>query len=193
MIRTIEAVIDSEGNVRLLEEVELPGPRRALVTILQDERRANETAMLSEQALAADWNRPEEDAAWSYLQPARYCSCRFRSRICRRPSCGQRWCWRTRVAGTGFYARLRASHMVTPAQFHSWRWTSPGLPSYRELCATRQAFHREPRTHGVTSRQPAGRVARPDRRRCGRDSPEVVMPPEVTRVTGDDREQHTSI
>jgi len=71
MIRTIEAVIDSEGNVRLLEEVELPGPRRALVTILQDERRANETAMLSEPALAADWSRPEEDAAWSYLQPAR--------------------------------------------------------------------------------------------------------------------------
>jgi len=71
MIRTIEAVIDSEGNVRLLEEVQLPGPRRALVTILQDEQRANETAMLSEPALAADWSRPEEDAAWSYLQPAR--------------------------------------------------------------------------------------------------------------------------
>jgi hypothetical protein len=71
MIRTIEAVIDSKGNVRLLEEVQLPGPRRALVTILQDAPRAHETALLSEPALAADWNRPEEDAAWSYLQPAR--------------------------------------------------------------------------------------------------------------------------
>ena len=29
----------------------------------------NETALLSEVALAADWNRPEEDAAWSYLRP----------------------------------------------------------------------------------------------------------------------------
>jgi hypothetical protein len=27
-----------------------------------------ETALLSEQALAEDWNRPEEDAAWSHLQ-----------------------------------------------------------------------------------------------------------------------------
>jgi len=27
-----------------------------------------ETALLSEPALAEDWNRPEEDEAWSYLQ-----------------------------------------------------------------------------------------------------------------------------
>lgn len=73
MIRTIEAVIDSKGNVRLLEKVRLPGPRRALVTILDDMPHADETALLSEPALAADWSRPEEDAAWSYLQPGRQC------------------------------------------------------------------------------------------------------------------------
>jgi hypothetical protein len=28
----------------------------------------HETALLSEAALAEDWNRPEEDAAWSHLQ-----------------------------------------------------------------------------------------------------------------------------
>src|SRR6185437_10790207 len=28
----------------------------------------DETALLSEAALAQDWNRPGEDAAWSYLQ-----------------------------------------------------------------------------------------------------------------------------
>jgi len=71
MIRTVEAVIDSHGNVRLLEDVRLPGPRRALVTILEDSSRGDETALLSEAALAADWNRPEEDAAWSHLQSAR--------------------------------------------------------------------------------------------------------------------------
>lgn len=27
-----------------------------------------ETALLSEPALAEDWNRPEEDEAWSHLQ-----------------------------------------------------------------------------------------------------------------------------
>lgn len=69
MIRTVEAVVDSAGNVRLLEEVQLPGPRRALVTILEDAPRSEETALLSEPALA-DWNQPEEDAAWSHLQQA---------------------------------------------------------------------------------------------------------------------------
>jgi hypothetical protein len=39
--------------------------------ILDDTARAGETALLSEPALAADWSRREEDAAWSHLQPAR--------------------------------------------------------------------------------------------------------------------------
>ena len=30
-----------------------------------------ETGLLSENALAEDWNRPEEEEAWSYLQPVR--------------------------------------------------------------------------------------------------------------------------
>lgn len=30
----------------------------------------SETAVLSEAALAEDWDRPEEEAAWSYLQSA---------------------------------------------------------------------------------------------------------------------------
>jgi hypothetical protein len=71
MIRTVEAVIDPSGQVRLLEQVALTGPRRALLTILEEEPGdpINETALASEAALAVDWNRPEEDAAWSYLQP----------------------------------------------------------------------------------------------------------------------------
>ncbi|GIV80340.1 MAG: hypothetical protein KatS3mg050_4734 [Litorilinea sp.] len=69
MVRTVEAIIDEQNNIRLLESVELTGPRRAFVIIL-DEPAVNipETALLSEPALAEDWNRPEEDAAWSYLQ-----------------------------------------------------------------------------------------------------------------------------
>lgn len=71
MLQTIEAVIDEQGNIRLLEPIQLPVSRRALVTILEDEPHINipETALLSEPALAEDWNRPEEDAAWSHLQP----------------------------------------------------------------------------------------------------------------------------
>lgn len=69
MITTVEAVIAQDGTVRLLQGVALAGPRRALVTILDEEpAHTNEPALLSEPALAADWNRPEEDAAWSYLQ-----------------------------------------------------------------------------------------------------------------------------
>jgi hypothetical protein len=73
MIRTVEAVIDEHGNVRLLEPVQLPAGRRALVTILEERSGAgaSETALLSEAALAEDWNRPEEDEAWSHLQQVR--------------------------------------------------------------------------------------------------------------------------
>jgi hypothetical protein len=69
MIRTIEATIDERGTVLLWEAVALSAPHRALVTILDEEPHANETALLSEAVLAEDWSRPEEDAAWSHLQP----------------------------------------------------------------------------------------------------------------------------
>lgn len=70
MIKTVEAIIDEQGNVRLLEAVQLGAARRAIVTILDDAPcvSSEETALLSEAALAKDWNRPEEDAAWSHLQ-----------------------------------------------------------------------------------------------------------------------------
>ena len=73
MIRKIEAVVDEQGTVRLKETVRLVAPRRAVVTIFDDDRAAkvDESALLSEPALGRDWNRPEEDVAWSYLQPAR--------------------------------------------------------------------------------------------------------------------------
>jgi len=72
MLRTVEAVIDVQGQVHLLEPISLTGARRALVTILEEEpdTSIHETALLSEAVLAKDWNRPEEDAAWSHLQQA---------------------------------------------------------------------------------------------------------------------------
>ena len=72
MIQTVEAVIDPQGNVRLLEPVHVRASRRVLVTILDDEPAvASETTLLSEGALAIDWNRPEEETAWSHLQQER--------------------------------------------------------------------------------------------------------------------------
>ena len=71
MIQSIEAEIDHEGNVRLLAPVHLESTRRAIVLILDEPVSfVDETAVLSEAALE-DWNRPEEDAAWSHLQPAK--------------------------------------------------------------------------------------------------------------------------
>ena len=73
MIQTVEAIIEPDGKVLLLEPIHLKEPRRALVTILEDEpaNKVPETALLSEQSLAEDWNRPEEDEAWSHLQQVR--------------------------------------------------------------------------------------------------------------------------
>ena len=70
-MRTVEAVIEPSGEVRLVESVRLSSPRRALVTILEESPCVHDTALLSETALAEDWNRPEEDAAWAHLQPGK--------------------------------------------------------------------------------------------------------------------------
>ena len=68
MIQTVEAVVDAAGRVQLLGEVHVSGPRRALVTVLEELPVVpGEAALLAEAALALDWNRPEEDAAWSNL------------------------------------------------------------------------------------------------------------------------------
>jgi hypothetical protein len=72
MIQTIEAVIDADGRVRLLGAVTIDAPRRAIVTVLEEPaERFEEVTRLSEPALAEAWARPEEEEAWSYLQPAK--------------------------------------------------------------------------------------------------------------------------
>lgn len=69
MIRTVGAIVDERGAVRLLEPVHLDRRHRALGTILGDEPSdMHETALVSEVSLAEDWIRPKEDAAWSHLQ-----------------------------------------------------------------------------------------------------------------------------
>jgi len=59
---TIEAEVDEKGNIRPKEPVVLVPGSRVLVTVLEPS--VAETALLSEASLAADWQRPEEDAAW---------------------------------------------------------------------------------------------------------------------------------
>jgi len=60
---TIEAEVDEQGNIRPKEPVVLTPGSRVLITVLESAEA--ETTLLSEATLAADWQRPEEDAAWS--------------------------------------------------------------------------------------------------------------------------------
>jgi hypothetical protein len=69
MLRTIEVEIGSDGQVRPLENVGPLPPGRALLTLMTID--ADETIWLAESALAEDWLRPEEDAAWAHLQSDR--------------------------------------------------------------------------------------------------------------------------
>ena len=70
-MRTVEAIIQPNGEVQLVEPVHVSSPTRALVTILEEAPHVHDAALLSEAALAEDWNRPEEEAAWAHLQPGK--------------------------------------------------------------------------------------------------------------------------
>lgn len=72
MIRTIEAMIDENGVIHPSEPLPSGQQTRVLVTILDEEsvNYPNTEALLSEHALAEDWNKPEEEMAWSHLLPA---------------------------------------------------------------------------------------------------------------------------
>lgn len=68
-MRTVEALIDRDGHVRVLEPLHPGAGCRALVVIFDDEDARADGARLSEAAVAPDWARPEEEDAWAPLQP----------------------------------------------------------------------------------------------------------------------------
>ena len=67
MLQTIEVEIDDNGRVHPLQPLSRLPAGRALLILLTP--RSDETALLAEAALAEDWLKPEEDAAWEHLQP----------------------------------------------------------------------------------------------------------------------------
>jgi hypothetical protein len=71
VLRSFEVLIGRDGRIRLPKKVKLPASRRAILTILEEPVKIAETALLSEVALAEDWNRPEEEEAWAHLQPGK--------------------------------------------------------------------------------------------------------------------------
>ena len=70
----VEAHVDDDGHLHVDVPTDLPKGHRKVVLVLDDadylESHPMETALLSQQALAEDWERPEEDEAWKHLQSA---------------------------------------------------------------------------------------------------------------------------
>ncbi len=71
-INKVEAIAGNKEQLRLLEPVDVPSSTQVRVKNLEEENEQrhgiSDTALLSETALAEDWNRPEEDEAWQHLQ-----------------------------------------------------------------------------------------------------------------------------
>ena len=69
MLKSVEAIIEKNGEVHLQKPIHLRTRCRAILTILDEKSGViAETALLSEVVLSEDWNRPEEEKAWSHLQ-----------------------------------------------------------------------------------------------------------------------------
>jgi hypothetical protein len=65
MLQTVEAVIECDGRVRLLEAMTLPESRRALVTVLPDVVGTAEDLSAAYAAMAADESREAEALEWA--------------------------------------------------------------------------------------------------------------------------------
>jgi len=70
----VEAHVGDDGHLRLDIPTDLPKGNIKAVLVLDhmepSESSSMETVLLSQQALAEDWERPEEGEAWKHLQPA---------------------------------------------------------------------------------------------------------------------------
>ena len=71
MLQTYKVTVDHKGDLKLPKNLVLPSGSQVLVTILDESApdSINDEGLLSEKALAEDWDKPEEDEAWESLQP----------------------------------------------------------------------------------------------------------------------------
>jgi hypothetical protein len=73
VLKTYEAVLEPDGHLRFMEDIATPifESCRVLVTFTSPSQSLDAAlcdVVLSEAALAEDWSRSEEDAAWVHLQ-----------------------------------------------------------------------------------------------------------------------------
>lgn len=69
LLKAVEGLIDENGTLKILGNFTLPKSRRVIITILDEEPsdEAVNLALPREAALPRDWERLEEDEAWSHL------------------------------------------------------------------------------------------------------------------------------
>ena len=75
MIHTYQAIINQQGIVNLLQPIDIKEPKRALLIVFDNDfedsfYKKSDSYIFSESSLEKDWNRPEEDEAWAYLNQA---------------------------------------------------------------------------------------------------------------------------
>jgi hypothetical protein len=69
-MRTIEATIDTNGQLHTSESLIFEKEQPVLVTFLDvTDSDSFEVTLLSQTSLEDDWGRSEEDRAWRHLQP----------------------------------------------------------------------------------------------------------------------------
>ncbi len=72
MIQAYQAIINQQGFVNLLQPMNLEESKRAIVIVFDNNYEdfsfeKFDSYIFSESSLQKDWNRPEEDEAWDYL------------------------------------------------------------------------------------------------------------------------------
>jgi len=67
-MQSIRAVIEPNGQIRFPIDMHLTKPMNAIITFIEEESKYKFTELASEKSLAEDWNKPEEDEAWTHLQ-----------------------------------------------------------------------------------------------------------------------------
>ena len=68
MLQTITVEIDANGHIQPLTPIQQLPAGRAVLTLSSTHTAAT---LLAEPALAEDWLKSEEDAAWAHLQPGK--------------------------------------------------------------------------------------------------------------------------
>lgn len=68
-LKAVKVTVTPDGRIESDHPLRITRPTRVILTMVEEVGEDSvEFALASEEAFARDWNRPEEDEAWAYLQ-----------------------------------------------------------------------------------------------------------------------------